>query len=73
MSSKEEITQEADELKPVSVGEEVASWAEKYWRLKESYIESARGVGETSPYDLFRNALVDKINNTISERLEYPR
>jgi len=60
--------------KPVmSVGEEFIAWAEQYWNLEQQYSETTKNPaekgGENCPYKVVRQAFVNKINETIGQRI----
>jgi hypothetical protein len=53
-----------------SVGEEVIEWAEQYWLIDKMLKNKSREGEEGFSYDYFRKVFVNKINLTITQRIE---
>ena len=54
-----------------NVGEEFMDWAEKYWSFKRIVRKgiSSLDMGESCPYDFYRQYFVNKINQLVEDKI----
>lgn len=58
------------EYKEKLIGEEVMLWAEKYWHIdKMVFAETADSSAESFDYKYFRQAIINKIDGLVYEKL----